>query len=167
MSDKVYIAGPMTGHPKFNFPAFDKAAADLRRIGFEVVSPAELDDPDARAAALASEWGDPAEYAKITGLTWADFLSRDVKLIADGGFTAIICLPGWRYSRGARLETFVGYLNGVNIMELTPGNHIQHVTLGQLLEGWGNVQLDDYARLNASVPCSMEHPVFGEFKVSP
>jgi hypothetical protein len=123
---KVYLAGPMTGYPQFNFPAFDKVAAELRSMGdvFEVVSPAELDDPKSRAAALQSEWGDPAEYARLTGLTWADFLSRDVKLIADGGFDSIVCLPGWERSRGARLETFVGHLCGVRIFAYKDGGHI-------------------------------------------
>src|SRR5690349_13708474 len=112
---KVYLAGPMTGHPKFNFPLFIRIAKELRHLGFEVVSPAELDDPKAREAAMNSEWGDPEEYQRLTGLTWADFLSRDVKLIADGGFDMIICLPGWSQSRGARLETFVGMLCGIAI----------------------------------------------------
>ena len=39
---KVYIAGPMTGIAEFNHPAFRKAAKDLRAIGYDVVSPAEL-----------------------------------------------------------------------------------------------------------------------------
>jgi len=123
---KIYIAGPMTGYPKFNFPLFDRVAAELRAMAspnypFEVVSPAELDDPKSRAAALQSEWGDPEEYHRLTGLSWADFLSRDVKLIADGGFHAIVCLPGWQDSRGARLETFVGHLCGITIHEYVEG----------------------------------------------
>lgn len=40
----VYIAGPMTGYPLYNFPAFRNAARYLRQAGFTVVSPAELDE---------------------------------------------------------------------------------------------------------------------------
>ena len=104
---RVYLAGPMTGIPQFNFPAFDAAARDLRDRGFDVVSPAEMDDPETRRAALASPDGAPGS-GTTNGETWGDFLARDVKLIADGGIEAIIVLPGWERSRGARLETFVG-----------------------------------------------------------
>lgn len=105
---RVYLAGPMTGIPQFNFPAFDAAAAALRGMGYDVVSPAELDSPEHRAAAMASADGDPTSYNGATGETWGDLLARDVKLIADDGIEAIFCLPGWERSRGARLETFVG-----------------------------------------------------------
>jgi len=132
---KVYIAGPMTGITQFNFPLFDQVAAELRALEFEVVSPAELDDPASREAALQSEWGDPEEYRRLTGLTWADFLSRDVKLIADGRFTSIICLPGWEKSRGARLETFVGHLNNIIIFEYVDGQ-ITEVPLHVLAAAW-------------------------------
>lgn len=103
---KVYLAGPMTGVPQFNFPAFDAAAHRLRGVGFDVVSPAELDDPDTRAAALASTDGAPGTGSS-NGETWGDFLARDVKLIADQGIEAVVVLDGWERSRGARLETFV------------------------------------------------------------
>lgn len=98
---KVYIAGPMTGLPQNNFPAFDNAASDLRALGYDVVSPAELDDPADRDLALQDL---PATK------TWGDFLARDVKLIADAGIGAIILLPNWQQSRGARLEATVGLL---------------------------------------------------------
>lgn len=103
---RIYLAGPMTGIPQFNFPAFDAAAADLRDRGFDVISPAELDRPETRAAALASEDGSPGT-GTTSGETWGDFLARDVKLIADAGLEAIVVLPGWSGSRGARLETFI------------------------------------------------------------
>ena len=38
-----YIAGPMTGYPRFNFDAFDAARDDLRSDGYDVISPADLD----------------------------------------------------------------------------------------------------------------------------
>ncbi len=106
MATKWYLAGPMSGIPQFNFPAFFAAAKHLREVGYEIISPAEIDDPEDKAFALDSTDGDPT---KLSGKTWGDFLARDVKIIADqvGG---IIFLPKWQRSRGARLEAFVGLL---------------------------------------------------------
>jgi hypothetical protein len=85
---KLYLSGPMTGVPEFNYPAFNKAAADLRAAGYEVVSPAELDNGDTSK---------PREY----------YLRRDFQevLKADG----IALLPGWENSRGAKAEVTMGY----------------------------------------------------------
>ena len=103
---KVYVAGPMTGIPQFNIPAFDEMAARLRDMGYEVVSPAELDRPETRAIQMASKTGSMADLPP--GDTWGMFLARDVKLLSDDGIEGIFVLPGWWKSRGARLETFVG-----------------------------------------------------------
>lgn len=113
---KVYLAGPMSGIVQFNFPAFLVAAQSLRDQGIEVVSPAELDDPETRDAAMASEDGSFGS-GTVNGETWGDFLARDVKLIADDGIEAIVVLPGWERSRGARLETFVASLVDLPILE--------------------------------------------------
>lgn len=86
---RLYIAGPMTGLPDFNRPAFHAAAAQLRAAGYEVVSPAELDsthpiaDPDGSGA-------------------WGRYMRRDIPhlLTCDG----VALLPGWTESKGARLE---------------------------------------------------------------
>jgi hypothetical protein len=110
---RVYIAGPMSNLPQFNFPAFYAAAAELRTQGFEVVSPAELDDAEDKGAALLSKDGDP----KSASRTWGDFLSRDVKLLADTGIEGIVFLPGWHKSKGAKLEAFVGLLQGFKFWE--------------------------------------------------
>lgn len=100
---KYYLAGPMTGLPQSNFPMFDRVAAVLRYDGFTIVSPAELDDPEVRTAALANR-------PIITNHTWGDFLSRDVKVLADGGIGGIVFLPDWEKSNGAKLEATVGLL---------------------------------------------------------
>ncbi len=110
LSHAWYLAGPMTGYEKFNFPLFYRAAKNLRYIGYNIISPAELDQESTVAEkAMASESGDLTD-AGIEE-TWGDLLSRDVKIIADkvGG---IIFLPDWPKSRGARLEAFVGILCG-------------------------------------------------------
>jgi len=112
---KDSCGGPMSHYPQMNFPAFDAAAKDLRERGHEVISPAELDSPAARAAALSSVDGDPAGYA--LGDTWGKLLARDVELIADDGIEAIVVLPGRLESRGAKLESYVGRLCGLPILQ--------------------------------------------------
>lgn len=104
-----YIAGPMSGIPQFNFPAFDAAAKRLRGLGIEVISPAELDDEATRAAAMASPDGDPSNRDHTGGKTWTDFLARDLRVVIEQ-CDRIALLPGWQRSRGARLEAFTGLL---------------------------------------------------------
>jgi hypothetical protein len=106
---KIYLAGPMSGYPQFNFPLFYKAAAQLRADGWNVVSPAELDaDTDAEIpeTALASVSGSHKDL--VPGHTWGSLLARDVKMLADDGIQGIVFLPDWQKSRGARLEAFTG-----------------------------------------------------------
>jgi hypothetical protein len=117
MSVKVYLAGPMSNIPQFNFPAFYAAAEELRRNGFEVVSPAELDDTEDSGVAMASKSGDP----KSAKRSWGDFLARDVKLLADTGIQGIVFLPNWQDSKGAKLEAFVGLLQGFKFWEYEDG----------------------------------------------
>lgn len=82
---KIYIAGPMTGLPDYNFPAFNAAAAHLRGMGHEVVNPAELPAPD-----------DP---------TWPNYMRGALRAMLT--CEAVVLLPGWVRSNGARLERIV------------------------------------------------------------
>lgn len=82
MSTRIYIAGPMTGLPDFNYPAFHAEAARLRALGFHVESPAE------NAAPPCGSW---AGYMR---LAIAQLVTCD----------AICLLPGWSASRGACIE---------------------------------------------------------------
>ena len=81
---KIYIAGPMTGLPEFNYPAFRRASLRLRELGFQVLDPSELfpENPGSH----------PWQYymrGSLRGLLQCD---------------AILLLNGWDHSRGARLE---------------------------------------------------------------
>ena len=42
MSQKVYISGPMSGLPDYNYPEFFDLAEYLCRIGFEPINPATI-----------------------------------------------------------------------------------------------------------------------------
>lgn len=118
-----YLCGPMSGHPRFNIPLFDRVAAEMRGRHLNVVSPAELDDSAIRAACLASENGAPLDHA-MHG-SWGDFLARDVKLIADGIY-GLILLPGWTRSRGARLEVFVALMCDKHFAEYDAQTHVAY-----------------------------------------
>jgi len=115
---KLYLAGPMSNIPKFNYPMFDKAAEELRAMGLDVVSPAEMDDPETRRQAMASPDGRMGS-ASPNGETWGDFLARDLKLIADGGVTGVALLTGWYRSKGARQEVFTALNLGLSVYYVT------------------------------------------------
>lgn len=79
----AYIAGPMTGLPELNYPAFHRAAAALRAQGWQVVNPAENPPPN----------DDP---------TWDDWMA--VSLPQVRAACLVVLLPGWEKSPGARDE---------------------------------------------------------------
>jgi hypothetical protein len=113
---KFYLAGPMSNKPQFNFPMFFRVGKRLRELGYDIVSPAEIDDKEDNGAALQSPDGDPTNRTHMNNKTWGDFLARDVKLLADGGITGIIFLPEWETSSGAKLEATVGLLKKFEFM---------------------------------------------------
>ena len=79
---KIYIAGPMTGMPGLNFPAFHAATAELRAQGHTVINPAEV-NPDQTTS-------------------WEACMRRDIAELVT--CDRIHLLPGWEVSRGAMLE---------------------------------------------------------------
>lgn len=111
-----YLAGPMSNIPQFNFPEFDRVSAALRAQGAVIVSPAEMDDQETRAAALAS----PDGILTARGQTWGDFLARDLKLIADK-CDGVIVMPYWGSSKGARQELFTALNCGKRVADLIEG----------------------------------------------
>ena len=98
---RLYLAGPMTGLPDFNRPAFHAAAAELRAAGYQVVNPAELDesepitDPDKPGA-------------------WGRYMRRDIPHLCK--CDALALLPGWTESQGAQLESLIA--NGLRMRQL-------------------------------------------------
>lgn len=77
---KLYIAGPMTGHDDYNYPAFNEAEALLKSVGYEVLNPARQ--------------GYGKTYAQYLELAIADVFACD----------GIALLPNWSESPGANAE---------------------------------------------------------------
>jgi hypothetical protein len=90
---RLYLAGPMTGLPEFNYPAFHRAAKQLRAAGYDVVNPAEV-NVDA-------------------SIGWQAAMRRDIPamLTCDG----IAYLFNWFGSRGATLEIHIAANLGMPI----------------------------------------------------
>jgi hypothetical protein len=82
----VYIAGPMTGLPEYNYPAFNAAAEALQAIGHRAINPACHD-----FAAELKPWD------------W--YVREGLRMLLDA--EAVALLPGWEQSKGATLEVTV------------------------------------------------------------
>jgi hypothetical protein len=82
----IYLSGPMTGHPEWNYPAFHAAAQRLRTAGHDVFSPAE-------------NFGGDVTRPR------ADHMRKNIEAVLAADAVAV--LPGWEQSKGARLEVAV------------------------------------------------------------
>lgn len=98
---RVYIAGPMRGYHLLNFPAFDRAASLGRSLGWEVISPADLDRQNG-----INEWSDDVRDPHGTRVIVRRDLEALLALRAEEG-DAIAMLHDWPKSSGARAELAV------------------------------------------------------------
>lgn len=79
---RLYIAGPMTGMPALNYPAFNAEAERLRALGFEVENPAENPAPECGS--------------------WLAYMRMAIAQLVTCDIVAM--LPGWETSEGANIE---------------------------------------------------------------
>ena len=97
---KIYIAGPMSGIPEFNFPAFFAAQALLEADGWHVFNPAQKDQ-EATLDPVAVISGD-AKAAIAKGFDFREAFTWDLNRVIEGD--AIYMLKGWQFSPGATAE---------------------------------------------------------------
>ena len=95
MKIRLYIAGPMTGLPALNFPAFHAAAAHYRARGYEVINPAEINP-------------DPTTDRAVC-------MRKDIAQLLTCHEIAL--LPGWQNSPGAKLERDIALQIGIKVQE--------------------------------------------------
>lgn len=93
---KVYIAGPMTGLPDYNRPAFHEAAHLLAGRGHFPLNPADV---TLNEAAL-----------------WLDYMRATTRLLTQAD--AVCVLPGWEKSRGACVEVLWARGCGIPVLDL-------------------------------------------------
>ena len=92
--NRIYLAGPMSGLPLYNYPAFNAAAAQLRVMGYHVENPAENPEQP----------------------SWAHYMRLAIGQLVT--CDTVVLLPGWRKSKGARVERWLAKLLQIEIREI-------------------------------------------------
>lgn len=112
----IYIAGPMSGLPQSNFPAFFEAERVVQEeFPFsEIMNPARMDvdfgDTDL-AGKLTSDLSD-----QESRMVLAHFMERDIPCVVKAEI--IVLLPGWEASPGVTIELAVARATGTHILEI-------------------------------------------------
>lgn len=109
MTKTIYVAGPMRGVPKYNFPHFDMAAQHLRYRGWYVVNPA---DRDRDKYEDIESWPEFATGELTDRFDIHDALRWDIGTLVT--CDAICLLPEWEHSEGAQLEHRVATACGLD-----------------------------------------------------
>lgn len=106
---RIYIAGPMTGHPDMNAPRFFEAERSLRAAGWEVINPARMDEEAGIEVDNKTELT-PEEYMQAA--------KRD--LIAIDECDAVYFLDEYETSPGAKWEWAYAKTRGLTMYYQTP-----------------------------------------------
>lgn len=101
---RPYIAGPMSGLPDFNYPAFFAAERTLAASGFEPINPARAE-------------------GRSGCKTWMDYMRAALRDVAD--CDGVAALPGWQDSRGAAIEVHLARSLGLPVLS------VQEWTIGE------------------------------------
>lgn len=107
----TYVAGPMTGLPACNYPAFHRAVKALAAVGVDATSAAH-DEHGAELQPPTPVEAEPYDY-------YVRFALRRL-LDCD----QLVTLAGWKDSRAALLEVEVAHTLGIPVYDL-----------GELIEG--------------------------------
>ena len=98
---KVFLSGPMTGYPGYNFQRFNLAEKQLADAGIECVNPVHICKKYKEEHVLA----DKAIFDKMITE------QQEAERTCD----AILLLDGWQMSKGVRLELKTALEMGMQI----------------------------------------------------
>lgn len=123
MQKRCYLAGPMRSKPAFNYPAFFAGEERLLAAGWgKVFNPARMDvalDNGGAAQHLTIEEQNAHAGAPVNARRYA---KRDAQIlievlkVEDGD--AIVVLPDWEQSTGAKAEVAIARWVGLPVLTL-------------------------------------------------
>lgn len=94
----IYVSGPISGKLANNFRAFFRASRYV--VAFLEGCPVN-----------------PLEIYQGKNTTWLEFMRTDIKALVD--CEEIVMLPGWLWSRGARIEFMIALFLGIRVRFLS------------------------------------------------
>lgn len=98
---KIYIAGPMSGIPEFNFPKFFAKEQELKDDGWLVFNPANKSNEEAVTKHTSFNTGNSVALVS-DGWSFKEAYKWDTDKVIEAD--AIYMLKGWEASPGARGE---------------------------------------------------------------
>ncbi len=164
---KVYVSGPMRGYPGFNFDLFDEATAYLVSKGYDVFNPAAHDRetwPDIESWPGFAE-GVPEKCPKFDleiAMAW------DLARVRESD--AIVLLPGYHRSSGARREIaealYYGkrFISYVPASYVGPGSRLAELSPDAVQDTLGGIGLPAYARPDFTCEVIVTDPKTGGMK---
>lgn len=94
---RIYIAGPMTGLPDYNYPKFLRVEEDLKRMGYKhILNPARIANGE-------------------TGKCYSYYIRESLNLIKNAD--VVVFLNGWENSKGANLEHHCATLMNLKLFD--------------------------------------------------
>jgi hypothetical protein len=90
----LYIAGPMSGYPGYNYTAFLEAEAELQAVGYETLNPARNPECD----------------------SWDGYMRAAIAQVIQADGVAV--LPHWQMSAGAALEVHIAHALRVQVLNV-------------------------------------------------
>lgn len=121
MSKIIYLAGPMTGLPEQNYPAFNAAADNLRARGHTVLNPAENPEPPCKS--------------------WLGYMKMAIPMLIK--CDTIVFLPGWAESAGALKEYDEALFFKLEIMFYEPASASGMRALEPVFEATSRLLMED------------------------
>ena len=100
----IYISGPMKNMADGNLEAFDEAEKQLKQLGYDVLNPHKICE---EVNMRFFEMGKVPEYE--------DYLKEDIIQMLSK-CDKVLVLPGWRGSKGAKLEIANAIACGLDVV---------------------------------------------------
>ncbi len=101
--EMIYISGPMKNMTDGNLEEFDKAEKQLVKLGYSVLNPHKICE---ELNVRFFEMGKVPEYE--------DYLKEDIIQMLSK-CDKVLVLPGWRGSKGAKLEIATAIACGLDV----------------------------------------------------